>query len=316
MLFDFRAREWSSEILEYFNISPSLLAPVLEAGSRVGEIGNAVARATGLPAGTPVFVGGADTQCSLLGAGAVEPGDVAAILGTTCPVQAVVDRPTLDPQSNLWAGCHVVPDRWVIEANVGGTGDGYEWLVDLLVPGRRDRHARAEELTKGEVTGATFTFIGPRVFDLTKMRADLPGGIFFRFPTMQLRPSAGELLRAYIESIAFAIRSNLDLLRAVVGPAEERLFAGGGMSRNGEAVRTLADVTGMTVHCAAEPECTGLGVAVLAAVGAGAHPDVATAARAMCRHREVAPNHERKARYAEVFQKWRELYARLDEVSV
>ena len=58
------------------------------------------------------------------GAGAIEPGDVAAILGTTCPLQAVVDRPTLDPRANLWAGCHVVPGRWVIEANVGSTGDG------------------------------------------------------------------------------------------------------------------------------------------------------------------------------------------------
>jgi sugar (pentulose or hexulose) kinase len=133
---------------------------------------------------------------------------------------------------------------------------------------------------------------------------------------MQLRPSAGELLRAYIESIAFAIRSNLQLLRDVVAPAKERLFAGGGMTRNGEAVRTIADVTGMTVHCAEEPECTGLGVAVLAAVGAGAHSDVASAARAMCRHREVAPNRERHERYGEVFQKWRELYDRLDEVSV
>jgi L-ribulokinase len=108
----------------------------------------------------------------------------------------------------------------------------------------------------------------------------------------------------------------LELLRAVVPPGEERLFAGGGMSRNAEAVRTLADVTGMSVHCAEEPECTGLGVAVLAAVGAGAYADVAGAARSMCRHRELAPNRERYDRYGEVFRKWRELYDRLDEVSV
>jgi sugar (pentulose or hexulose) kinase len=133
---------------------------------------------------------------------------------------------------------------------------------------------------------------------------------------MQLRPSAGELLRAYLESIAFAIRSNLDLLHTVVPAGEERLFVGGGMSRNGEAVRTLADVTGRTVHCAEEPECTGLGVAVLAAVGAGAHPDLGVAVRAMCRHRKVAPSPERYERYGAVFQKWRELYDALDVVSV
>jgi autoinducer 2 (AI-2) kinase len=316
MLFDFRARKWSNEILELFGVPESLLAPVLEPGSRVGEVGAATARATGIPVGTPVFVGGADTQCSLLGAGAVEPGDVAAILGTTCPIQAVVERPTLDPRANLWAGCHVVPDRWVIEANVGGTGDGYEWLVDLLVPRRRDRLARAEELAKGEVTGEAFAFAGPRIFDLTKMRPDLPGGIFFPFPTMQLRPSAGDLLRAYLESIAFAICSNLDLLRQVVSLGEARLIAGGGMSRNGEALRTLADVSGLTVRRAEEAECTGLGVAVLSAVGAGAYPDVKAAARAMCRHRDIAPDRDRHERYGAVFQKWRELYDVLDRVSI
>jgi len=315
MLFDFRARRWSSEILDKFEIPADALAPVLECGQRAGALGDAAAAAIGLDAGTPVFVGGADTQCALLGAGAVEAGDTAVILGTTAPIQAVVTRPMLDPASNLWAGCHVVPDRWVIEANVGSTGDAYRWLLDLLVHGAEDRYARAEEMARVERDG-TYTFIGPRIFDLTKLRPDVPGGIFFRFPTMQLRPQAGELLRAFLESIAFAVRANLAPLTAVTGAAPKHLIASGGMSRNHLLMQILADVTGLPVQRAREEESTGLGCAMLAATGAGAHPDLRSAAAAMCRHDRVEPNHDRAARYEAAFAKWRELYDNLDTLSV
>ncbi|MGH7788212.1 MAG: FGGY-family carbohydrate kinase [Candidatus Binatia bacterium] len=315
MLFDFRQRQWSSDILAEFDIPAGILPPIFASGERVGAVHAAAAAATGLRQGTPVFTGGADTQCALLGAGAVEAGDVAVILGTTTPVQAVVDRPLLDPASNLWAGCHVVTDRWVIESNAGSTGDAYLWMLDLLVPGD-DRYARAEVLARGAGDSGTFAFIGPRVFDLTKIRPDMPGGVLFRFPTLQLRPTAGEILRAFLESVAFAVRANIEQIEAVTGVAAAHLTAGGGMSRNALLVQWLADATGLSVRRAVEPESTGLGCAVLVAAGAGVHPDIASAVRAMCRFESIAPDDERRDHCARGFAKWRALYDHLETLSV
>jgi autoinducer 2 (AI-2) kinase len=316
MLFDFRRRDWSDEILETFDIPRSVFPNLHDPGQRVGALRAEVAAATGLAAGTPVFIGGADTQCSLLGAGAVEPGDTAVILGTTSPIQTVVAQPTLDPASNLWAGCHVVPDRWVLESNVGSSGDAYEWLLDLLVPDQPNRHAAAEKLAGADTEGGTFSFMGPRLFDLTKVRPDAPGGIFFRFPSLQLRPNAGELLLSFFESLAFAVRGNVEQLQAVLSYAPACLIAGGGMSRNELLLQLLADVTGLTVRCTEEPESTGLGCAILAASGAGVYGDVGKAAVAMCRHREIHPDDQRHDRYETAFKKWRELYDVLDTLSV
>ncbi len=316
MLFDFRRREWSAEVLDRFEIPASVLPPIYASGQRIGSVTPAAAAATGIAAGTPVFVGGADTQCSLLGCGAVQPGDTAVILGTTTPIQTVVGQPTLDPASNLWAGCHVVPDRWVIEANVGGGGDGYQWLIDLLVPPGDDRYGRAEVLAAGATDPDTYSFIGPRIFDLTKVRPDMPGGIFFRFPTMQLRPGPGALLRSFLDSLGFAVRANLAQIEAVTGALPPGLFAGGGMTRNGLLLQILADVTGLPVRCAAEPECTGLGCAILVAVGAGVYPDIPSAVSAMCRHRDIAPDAGRHRSYGAPFAKWRELYDTLDQLSI
>lgn len=316
MLFDVRRRTWSAEILDHFAIAPEILPPLVEPGARIGTVHARAAAETGLPAGTAVFAGGADTQCALLGAGALEPGTMAAICGTTTPVQMVVDQPLLDPACNLWAGCHVVPDRWVLESNVGSTGDALLWLVDLLVPEGPDRFARAEALAAAGAEGGTYAFLGPRIFDLTKIRPDLPGGVFFRFPALQLRPTAGDLLRALLESIAFAVRANLEQLAAVSGNSTGELRIGGGISRLGLFVQLVADALDRPVRRAVEPQSTGLGCATLIAVGAGVYPDLATAIEAMCRHERIEPNARGRDAMATGYARWRELYDALDTISV
>ena len=309
MLFDMFRREWSAAILQPSAIPAAMLPPIFASGERVGSVHAAAAAATGLLQGTPVFAGGADTQCSLLGAGAVENGDVAVILGTTTPIQAVVAEPILDPAANLWAGCHVVPQRWVLESNAGSTGDAYLWLLDLLVHTEGDRHARAEELASANLDSGTFAFIGPRIFNLNELRPDMPGGLLFRFPTMQLRPTAGDLLRAFFEGVAYAVRANIAQIEAVSGRPTTRLFVGGGMSRSNLLMQLVADVSGLPLCRAHDPESTGLGCAILVASGAGVYPDAAVAARAMCRHNDVAPSPERKAEIEPGYAKWCELYA-------
>jgi autoinducer 2 (AI-2) kinase len=316
MLFDFRGRRWSEEILAQFDVPADILPPIVSAGSQVGRVHAAAAAATGLLAGTPVFAGGADTQCALLGAGAVEIGDTAVILGTTTPVQAVVGEPVLDPAGSLWAGCHVVSDRWVIESNAGSTGDAYEWLLGLLMPDGADRHARAEALAAAADDSGTCTFIGPRVFDLTRLRPDMPGGLLFLFPTLQLRPTAGELLRAFLESIGYAVRANAEQIAAVTGRAAAELIVGGGMSRSVLLVRLVADIAGLPVRQALEPQSTGLGCAILVAAGAGAHADVPAAVRAMCRHRMILPDGGRREAFDAAYRKWRGLYASLESLTI
>jgi sugar (pentulose or hexulose) kinase len=316
MLFDVQTRGWSDEILSRFDIPAAVLPPIFASGTRVGSVHAAAAAQTGLMQGTPVFTGGADTQCALLGVGAVEAGDVAVVLGTTSPIQAVVDRPLLDPRANLWAGLHVVPDRWVLESNLGSTGDAYLWLLDLLVPDGSDRHARATAMAAAARDSGTFTFIGPRVFDLTKMRPDMPGGLFFRFPTMQLRPSPGDLLRAFFASVAYAMRANLAQIESVTGRAVETLIAGGGMSRNDLLMQFAADCLGVPIRRAVEPQSTGLGCAILVAAGSGGYVDIAQAATTMCAYQEIVPDPAQRTAMDSGFAKWCELYETMEGLSV
>jgi len=318
MLFDLRQRTWSSELLQKFDIPADILPPLLSPGARVGGVSPEAAQATGLAPGTPVFVGGADTQCSLLGAGVTEPGQVGATLGTTTPVQMVVDAPTFDPECNLWAGCHVVPGRWVIESNAGDTGDAYLWLL-RLIGGDRELESLfelAEELSQADMLPASHAYIGPAIFNMSKVRTDRPGGFLFPYPLLHLRPDRGDLFRAFLDSIGYAVRGNCEQIARVTGVRPARFTLSGGLSRSRGLVQRIANILGIPVLAAEEPESAALGCAILTAAGAGDVRDLAAAAAAMVRTREIDPEPGAHERYAESYAKWRELNDKLEEMSI
>jgi autoinducer 2 (AI-2) kinase len=317
MLFDLRRRRWSDEILDTFDISIDLLPPLFRCGDRIGSVSREAAAASGLCEGTPVFVGGADTQCSLLGAGATEPDATGATLGTTTPVQTVLGEPLFDPGLTLWVGCHVVPDRWVLESNAGDTGDAYLWLLDLLSGGlpRDQLYDFGERLVREHEPSPTMMFIGPSIFNLAKMNLGRLGGILFPFPAMHVRPDRGAIVRGFLENLAFALRGNIEQLTAVTARPGQGLAVSGGMSRSEAAVQVIADVLGIPIRVAEQPESAALGCAILVATSIEGAP-LAEIERRMVRHRAVEPHQERHERYQPAYRKWRELNDHFDQLTL
>jgi sugar (pentulose or hexulose) kinase len=316
MLFDLSGRCWSEEILSTFDIPADILPPVRRSGERVGRVSAEAAVATGLLEGTPVFVGGADTQCSLLGAGAIDPHATAATLGTTMPIQRVVASAVFDADANLWAGCHVVPDRWVLESNAGDTGDAYQWILELIAGGvsLAERYALGERLAADCFGPPTMAFVGPVVFNLMKMRFNRPGGILFPFPALHVRPDRAVFVRAFMENVGYALRGNLEQLADVTGQPATALMLSGGMSRSAVLTTVITDIVGVPTRLACEPESAALGCAIL--IAAHGSRGLADATRAMVRYHELEPDPEQHERYEAAYAKWRALDNILHEVEL
>jgi len=139
-----------------------------------------------------------------------------------------------------------------------------------------------------------------------------PAGVLFRFPLLHVdRPNRGELLRSYIESVAFAIRGNCEQIAEVIGQPIPLLTVSGGMTQSPTLTRVLANTLGTPVDVASLAESASLGCAILAAVGAGAYGDVTEAVQAMTRVRRVDPEPASRAEYEDRYRKWREVYALL-----
>ena len=112
--------------------------------------------------------------------------------------------------------------------------------------------------------------------------------MLFPFPTLHVRPDRATLLRAFLESVGYALRANIAQIEGVTGKPTRELTLSGGMSRSAVLTRIIADVSGLPVRIAAEPESAALGCAVLIAANAD-HGDLRSAAATMGRRDWLRP---------------------------
>ena len=117
LLFDQRQRNWSEEMLACSGIERRLLCDAYPSGTLLGEVTQKAAEATGLPAGTPVVLGGHDYLCSALPVGAFKEGVVLDVTGTWEIVLASIPAPVLTPdvqRLGVTVETHVARDTYAI----------------------------------------------------------------------------------------------------------------------------------------------------------------------------------------------------------
>ena len=134
LLFDQSKLNWSEEILDQAGIERRLLCDVYPSGTILGEVTTIASEATGLPAGTPVVLGGHDYLCSALPVGAFKQGIVLDVTGTWEIVLASIPAPVLTPdvqQLGVTVETHVARDTYAIWGGRGGSG--YAGMVSKRV---------------------------------------------------------------------------------------------------------------------------------------------------------------------------------------
>jgi autoinducer 2 (AI-2) kinase len=309
---DLRSREWAWDLIDEFGLPRNLFPPVKTAGTKLGGLTPAAAADFGLTPGTPVAVGGADTQCGLLGVGALTAGQLAAIAGTTTPVQLVVDRPLLDPQARLWTGLHVVPGQWVLESNAGGMGEALDWLATVLYPEAARPVVRLVAEAGNAPAGAAgiLSSLGGQVLNGRNMTFPVATLTCTHFSVGGDSARRPHLARAALEGTAYALKANIEQVLSVAGCRPSTLLLGGGMTRGALWTQIVSDVLELPVEVAAAAEASALGAAICAGVGAGVYPSLEEGSRLL--HGEVrrhTPDASRSATYRDLYSSWETLRA-------
>jgi sugar (pentulose or hexulose) kinase len=287
--------------------APSLVPSVVDDGHIAGMVSD------GPLVGRPVVLTGADTQCALLGMGALDTGQAGVPAGWSAPLQLVTASPVFDAQMRTWASVHAAPGRWILESNAGETGRAWEWVANLLsvTPESAGRIAASAPAGSRDV----MTAIGSPAMRASAMTAGV-GAIAFPLPLVMSDAGLPEVLRSTVEACAYAIRSNLEQLDDASGARIERLHLGGGMSRIGLLPQLLADVIDRPVELAPSPETSAVGAAMLAFVAIGRFGSLADAAEAMTGGRlTFEPRARQSAEYDDHYARWRELSQRMMEAN-
>ena len=321
-LFEVGARRWADDLIRSLGLPRHLFSDVVSSGTVVGPLGKDAALNLGLQPGIPVVAGGGDTQCGLLGAGVVDSGQIAIIAGSTMPVQRVLERGFIDPEARLWTSHHVIQGRWTLESNGGPSGDMIDWLAGVIYSGWSDPAAALFAEASQSVVGAEgiVSTLGAEVFNASRLR--LPVGHLTLSPMMLADDPSRRchVSRAVVEGLAFAARSNIELLqKAARNGSTQAIRLAGGMSKSAFFAQLLSDVLGMPVEAAQLPECSALGAAICAGVGARLYGSVAEGAKRFAS--EVcgfAPNAARRFAYQSHYDHWVEARAerqKADEIA-
>ncbi len=309
MVFDLRKGEWAWEWIDRLGLPAAAFPKLGRAGDRLGGLTAEAAEAFGLRPGTPVALGGGDTQCALLGAGVLAPADVGAVAGSTLPVMQVFDEVPRDAEGRLWRGHHLVSGRWVAESNAGPAGEALDWIGRLLAPDAPQPAARLLAEAAAAPPGAhgfRSTF-GAQIGDARSLALPL-GDLTLSHLAADETAGRGGLARSIAEGLAFALHGTVEQLERASGRPGSAVTLTGGLSRSGFFGQLLADVLGREVAIGPQPEATGLGAALCAGVAAGCFDSLEAAAEHHAQpERTLAPDAERAAFYAPVRENWRAL---------
>ena len=323
-MFDLGRRDWSDRILEICGLDRGVFPPVVDPGTVVGSVTPDAAQAIGLRPGTPVVVGGADTQLALLGLGVTDPGRFTIVGGTFWQHTIVLDEPLVDPLGRVRTLCHTAPDRWMIEGIGFLCGMVMRWFRDAFCE-LETAQAQSEGIEVYELLerkaaerppGSNGVFgIFSNVMQANRWVHASPGFLGFDIDA-PARAGRIECFRAIEESAAYVSRAHLRIVQEISAlPVEEAVMCGGA-AKGHLWPQIIADTLGIPVRIPVVKESTALGAALYAGVGAGLFEDAAAVAAQIARcERTVTPAAPSVRAYDALYEQWSELYRRSLEIT-
>jgi L-ribulokinase len=289
---------------------------LLPLGARAGGLSAEAAAWTGLRQGIAVAVGNIDAHVSAPAAGATEPGQLLAVLGTsTCHVMVADEAVEVPGMCGVVAG-GIVADKYGYEAGQSGVGDIFAWWADEHVPDayraeaenrRLSLHQYLTELGAGEPVGAHGLLALDWMNGNRSVLVDHElSGVIVGL-TLATRPE--QVYRALLEATAFGTRRIVDAFVDAGVPVNELVVAGG-LTKNAELMQIYADVTGRALSRSVSEQAPALGSAIHAAVAAGAYPDVHAAAARMGRVERdaIVPDRSRHEEYTVLYREYLRLH--------
>ena len=306
-MLDLETGEWAPDILEASGLTAGLLPSVRLAESVVGRVSISAAKETGLLAGAPIVAGTADHIGSAFAAGLLHDGDTLLKLGGAGDIMLVTNEPLADER--LYLDFHLVPDRYVTSGCMATSGSLVRWfqreLADDAALEQLDLEAELVGAGSGGVVALPY-FLGEK----TPLNDPDARGAFVG---LHLSHTRGHLFRAVLESIAFAFRHHVDVLRELGHPLTRVRISDGG-ARSQLWTQIVADVLNVELEKVSLRSGSALAAAFVAGLGVGVFSDWAQVEPFVgaCEIVEPYPKQE----YERNYKIYRALYPALKEASL
>jgi len=266
---------------------------------------------TGLPLGTPVIGGAADMIASAYGAGVNQAGDVLLKFGGAIDILTATDQVRPDPR--LYLDYHLIPGLYMPNGCMSTGGSGLNWFVRNFAgqfQAAADSegisiHRYLDGLADMRPAGSAGVLMLPYFLgEKTPIHDPAARGVI---QGLTLTHDSGHLWRALLEAYAYAIAHHIETL-IDMGHRAERFTVSDGGSNSRVWMQIVADVLQQPLQCLHGHPGSSLGVAWIAAIGAGLSDDWNGVTRFVSLGERIQPNPENAEVYRLGYQAYRALY--------
>ncbi len=263
MLMDLRRGNWDRDIIQRLGLEDIDLPPIYDSAALFGQTDPD--KFLGISAPVTALLN--DQQAALLGQGCVEAGSVKTTYGTGCfMLMNTGDAPMRSTHGLIPTAAWQIEGQkvYALDGGIYIAGAAIQWLRDGL--GIIHDAAETEALARSVSDNGGLYFVPAFTGLGSPYRDPAAKSVMVGLTAATTR---AHIARATLESIAYQVSDVLSAMEADSGVPIKELRCDGGASKNDFLMQFQADILGLPVLAADEPDATALGAALCAALGYG-----------------------------------------------
>ncbi len=313
-LYDLKASDWSSILLDAAELDYSVLPGLHASTDVIGEVLPSRSNEVGLAAGTPVVIGGGDGCCAATGAGVVREGGAYTYLGSSAWIATATREPIFDPSMRTFTWAHLIPGMYSPCGTMQAAGGAYQWLRDTICQPEKmiaeqkkiSPYELMDRLAEQSKPGSNGLLFFPYLLGERSPRWNPDArAVYFGLTMGHTR---ADIVRATLEGITLNLKVILDtFLQQGAHINGMRVIGGGAKGRIWRQI--MADIYGMPIYRPALlSEATSLGAAIAGGIGVGIYKDWDLAETLTPIIDEIQPNSEVTGQYKKIVELFNQAY--------
>ncbi len=308
-LYNFQQSSWDQELLDLLGIQPCQLSKIVSPNTVLTGLKKKWEEATGIPVSVPWVIGAGDGVLSTLGTGALEPGVMTAMVGTSGALRVCAPEPKIDPKGRTWC-YHLTDGYWVLGGAINNGGIIYRWVRDNFFNDFNDGYDELNNAAQQVAPGSDGLIFLPYLAGERSpyWNANARGILF----GLSLEHQKKHLVRATMEGVAYQMFSVLQALEDLIGQADE-IRATGGFVRSPLWLQIMSDVFGRAITVPPIAEGSARGAALLAMASLDLIPSLQATTALTGAGRTFKPEPTNHAIYQQLFDIYERIYWKVQD---
>ena len=308
---DVETIDWHPVFLEIMGLNSENFPKIFSTTEKL-EIKPEMKSRLGLPSDTILVLGATDGVLSSLGTGAVNPGQVTTMIGSSGACRVAAKSPLLTNENLTWS-YPLADGIWIRGGAMNSGGLVADWLFNCFYPdlGTSDQTIKFQKVF-GEIKNVPATSDGliflPYIFgERAPIWDEKARGVFFGIHGQHGRP---HFARAVFEGIIYSLFSIFEIIQtSELDDIEIR--ATGGYTKSEEYLQLQADIFAQQICVPNNHEGSSIGAAALAFFALGTHETLQKTSDLIQITKIIEPNKNNQNPYHNGYKKFKQLYSAL-----